>query len=49
MATTRATATTPRQRTNPMEVFVWQGVDKRGTKMKGEISAKSQSIVQGAA
>ena len=39
MATTRASATTPAQRTNPMEVFVWQGTDKRGTKLKGEIQA----------
>ena len=37
MATTRATARAPQQRTNPLEVFVWQGTDKRGTKMKGEV------------
>ena len=46
MATTRATARAPQQRTNPMEVFVWQGTDKRGHKMKGEVSAKSMNIVR---
>jgi type IV pilus assembly protein PilC len=46
MATTRATATRPQQRTNPLETFVWQGVDKRGTKMKGEVSAKSINAVR---
>lgn len=47
MATTRATATrAPTQRVNPMEVFVWEGVDKRGTKMKGESSAKSMNAVR---
>jgi type IV pilus assembly protein PilC len=46
MATTRATARAPQQRTNPMEVFVWQGTDKRGAKMKGEISAKSMNVVR---
>jgi type IV pilus assembly protein PilC len=45
MATTRATATAP-QRTNPMEVFIWQGTDKRGTKIKGEIQAKSANLVR---
>src|SRR5207342_278668 len=45
MATTRATATAP-QRTNPMEVFVWQGTDKRGVKIKGEIQAKSANFVR---
>ena len=45
MATTRATATAP-QRTNPMEVFVWQGTDKRGVKIKGEIQAKSANLVR---
>jgi type IV pilus assembly protein PilC len=46
MATTRASATAPAQRTNPMEVFVWQGTDKRGTKIKGEIQAKSANYVR---
>lgn len=46
MATTRATARAPQQRTNPMETFVWQGTDKRGAKMKGEMSAKTMNIVR---
>jgi type IV pilus assembly protein PilC len=46
MATTRATATAPAQRTNPMDVFVWQGTDKRGQKVKGEIQAKSANFVR---
>src|SRR4249919_3972143 len=46
MATTRASATAPAQRTNPMEVFIWQGTDKRGTKIKGEIQAKSANFVR---
>jgi type IV pilus assembly protein PilC len=46
MATTRATARAPQQRTNPMETFVWQGTDKRGQKMKGEMSAKTMNIVR---
>jgi type IV pilus assembly protein PilC len=46
MATTRTAATAPAQRTNPMEVFIWQGTDKRGTKIKGEITAKSANFVR---
>ena len=46
MATTRASATAPAQRTNPMEIFIWQGTDKRGTKIKGEIQAKSANYVR---
>ena len=46
MATTRATATQPAPRANPMEIFVWQGKDKRGSTMKGEISAKSANYVR---
>jgi type IV pilus assembly protein PilC len=46
MATTRATARAPQQRTNPMETFVWQGTDKRGKKMAGEITAKSMNVVR---
>ena len=46
MATTRATARAPQQRTNPMTTFVWQGTDKRGVKMKGEVSAKSINSVR---
>ena len=43
MATTKAAARTAAQtaaqaasRANPFEVFVWEGTDKRGTKIKGE-------------
>jgi type IV pilus assembly protein PilC len=46
MATTRATARAPQPRTSPMETFVWQGTDKRGVKMKGEVSAKSVNYVR---
>jgi len=46
MATTRATATAPAQRVNPMDVFIWQGTDKRGVKVKGEIQAKSANFVR---
>ena len=46
MATTRAAATRPAPRINPMEVFVWEGKDKRGTIMKGESSAKSANLVR---
>src|SRR5207342_1986977 len=46
MATTRASATAPAQRTNPMETFVWEGTDKRGTKIKGELQAKSVNFVR---
>ena len=46
MATTRATARAPQQRSNPMETFIWQGTDKRGTKMKGEVTAKSMNVVR---
>ena len=39
------TATTARS-PNPLEVFVWQGVDKRGVKMKGEQLGKSANLVR---
>jgi type IV pilus assembly protein PilC len=44
MATTKATAT--RQRANPFEVFIWEGTDKRGQKMKGQTNAKSANLVR---
>ena len=44
MATTKATAT--RARTSPFEIFVWEGVDKRGTKMKGQTQSKSANLVR---
>ena len=50
MATTKAAAArnaaTIAARSNPFEVFVWEGTDKRGTKIKGEISAKSANLVK---
>ena len=47
MATTRATAAAHRAtRANPMDVFVWEGTDKRGTKMKGESPSKSANLVR---
>lgn len=44
MATTKAAAT--QQRVSPFEVFVWEGTDKRGTKMKGETQSKSANLVR---
>jgi type IV pilus assembly protein PilC len=49
MATTRATARSAKAtapRANPMEMFVWEGTDKRGTKIKGEFQAKSANFVR---
>ena len=45
MATTKATAAS-RARANPFELFVWEGVDKRGVKMKGESQSKSANLVR---
>ena len=44
MATTKATATSARA--NPFQVFVWEGTDKRGTKMKGQSQSKSANLVR---
>jgi len=49
MATTRATAraaANPPARANPMELFYWEGTDKRGVKIKGELQAKSANFVR---
>ena len=35
MAVTRPVAKKAARRPDPMEVFVWEGTDKRGTKLKG--------------
>ncbi len=40
------TATTTARNPNPLQVFVWQGVDKRGTKMKGEQLAKNANLLR---
>jgi type IV pilus assembly protein PilC len=47
MAVTRSAAkqTTARQ-IEPLQLFVWEGTDKRGTKMKGEYSAKTANLVR---
>jgi len=45
MATTKAAANAP-QRANPFEVFVWEGTDKRGIKLKGEVQSKSANFVR---
>ena len=53
MATTRAAAARTAatnaniaNRQNPLEVFVWEGTDKRGQKVKGEFQAKSANFVR---
>jgi type IV pilus assembly protein PilC len=48
MATTRANAraAAPPARANPMEMFYWEGTDKRGVKIKGELQAKSANFVR---
>ncbi|KFN43139.1 type II secretion system F family protein [Arenimonas oryziterrae] len=45
MATTKAAAATA-PRANPFEVFVWEGTDKRGVKLKGESQSKSANLVR---
>jgi type IV pilus assembly protein PilC len=45
MATTKAAAVT-RTRPNALNQFVWEGTDKRGTKMKGEVQSKSANLVR---
>ena len=49
MSATR-TATKPAapvvRRQNPLQVFVWEGVDKRGTTMKGEQPAKNANMLR---
>ena len=47
MSATRAAASKAAPRNpNPMQQFVWTGVDKRGTKMKGETLAKNASLLK---
>lgn len=45
MATTAAKAPTA-TRTNVLEVFSWEGTDKRGVKMTGETSAKNANLLR---
>ena len=44
MATTAAKA--PVTRSNALEVFTWEGTDKRGVKMTGETSAKNANLLR---
>src|SRR3546814_19736465 len=46
MAVTRPVAKKAVRRADPLEVFVWEGTDKRGTKMKGEQPAKNANLVR---
>ncbi len=47
MAVTRpAPKTTPRPANPDMQMFVWQGTDKRGVVMKGEQTAKNANLVR---
>ena len=47
MATTKAaTRAAPAQRANPFQTFIWEGTDKRGSKMKGESQSKSANMVR---
>ncbi|MCX7562353.1 type II secretion system F family protein [Xanthomonadaceae bacterium XH05] len=47
MSATRAAAAKAAPRNpNPLQPFVWTGVDKRGTKMKGESLSKNASLLK---
>ena len=46
MAVTRKAARPPARRPDGLELFVWEGTDKRGTKMKGEQPSKSENFVR---
>ena len=46
MAVTRTAAKQTIRRVDPLEIFVWEGKDKRGTKMKGEQAAKNPNLVR---
>ncbi|WP_363796231.1 type II secretion system F family protein [Lysobacter firmicutimachus] len=46
---TRAATKQPQpqmRRANPLDVFVWEGTDKRGIKMKGEQAAKNANLLR---
>ncbi|MBX9400035.1 type II secretion system F family protein [Lysobacter sp. BMK333-48F3] len=46
-ATRAATKQQPQvRRANPLDVFVWEGTDKRGVKMKGEQAAKNANLLR---
>jgi type IV pilus assembly protein PilC len=46
MAVTRTAAKQTVRRPDPLEIFVWEGKDKRGVKMKGEQPAKNANLVR---
>ena len=46
MAVTRKSARANLRRPDAMDVFVWQGTDKRGVKMKGEQPSKSAALLR---
>jgi type IV pilus assembly protein PilC len=46
MAVTRTAAKQTIRRVEPLEIFVWEGKDKRGTKMKGEQPSKNANLVR---
>jgi type IV pilus assembly protein PilC len=46
MAVTRTAAKQTARRPDPLEIFVWEGKDKRGVKMKGEQPAKNANLVR---
>ena len=46
MAVTRPAAKTATRRAEPTPIFVWEGTDKRGVKMKGEQPAKNANLVR---
>ena len=46
MAVTKSAAKQAARRSDALEVFLWEGKDKRGVKMKGEQPAKNESFVR---
>jgi len=46
MAVTKSAAKKVTRRADTLEVFLWEGKDKRGVKMKGEQPAKNESFVR---
>ncbi len=46
MAATKATAKAQSRLLNTLDTFVWEGTDKRGTKMKGEQQAKNANLLR---
>jgi type IV pilus assembly protein PilC len=46
MAVTRTAAKRSTRDANPLQIFVWEGKDKRGTTMKGESPSKNANLVR---